>query len=242
MKTLQRKLSTLYFIQDEMKTLNFKSTLLILLIATACMINAGCDSFTKTQKGAAVGAAGGGTIGALIGHATGHTALGAIIGGAVGGTAGAFIGRKMDRQAAEIKQNVPGATVEREGEGIVVKFDSGILFDVDKTQLKPVAKTNLQNLAASLIKNPETNILIIGHTDSTGTVAHNMDLSVRRAESVKSQIVAGGVDGARLSTQGKGPTEPVGDNRTASGRALNRRVEVVIIANEQMKAEAKQAQ
>lgn len=225
-----------------MKTLNIKSAFLAVLIAAVCMINTGCDSFTKTQKGAAVGAAGGGTIGALIGHATGHTALGAIIGGAVGGTAGAFIGRKMDRQAAEIKQNVPGATVEREGEGIVVKFDSGILFDVDKTELKPVAKTNLQNLAASLVKNPETNILIIGHTDSTGTVAHNMDLSVRRAESVKSQIVAGGVDGARLSTQGKGPTEPVGDNKTADGRALNRRVEVVIVANDQMKAEAKQAQ
>ena len=242
MKTLQRRRSTLHFIQNKMKTLNFRSTFLALLIAAACMINAGCDSFTKTQKGAAVGAAGGGTLGAIIGHATGHTALGAIIGGAVGGTAGAFIGRKMDRQAAEIKQNVPGATVEREGEGIVVKFDSGILFDVDKTELKPVAKTNLQNLAASLVKNPETNILIIGHTDSTGTVAHNMDLSVRRAESVKSQIVAGGVDGARLSTQGKGPTEPVGDNKTADGRALNRRVEVVIVANDQMKAEAKKAQ
>jgi outer membrane protein OmpA-like peptidoglycan-associated protein len=224
-----------------MKTLQIKTAFLSIAVALAILIT-GCDSFTKTQKGAAVGAAGGGTIGALIGHATGHTALGAIIGGAVGGTAGAFIGRKMDRQAAEIKQSVPGATVEREGEGIVVKFDAGILFDVDKTDLKPVAKTNLQNLAASLVKNPETNILIIGHTDSTGTVAHNMDLSVRRAESVKSQIVAGGVDGARLSTQGKGPTEPVGDNRTADGRALNRRVEVVIVANDQLKAEAKQAQ
>ena len=133
-----------------MKTLKMKTAFLSLTIAAACLINSGCNSLTKTQKGAGIGAAGGGVLGAFIGKAAGNTALGAIIGGAVGGTAGAFIGRNMDRQAAEIQQTVPGATVTREGEGIIVKFDSGILFDVDKTALKAAAKSNLDNLSASL--------------------------------------------------------------------------------------------
>ncbi|HMG10134.1 MAG TPA: OmpA family protein, partial [Mucilaginibacter sp.] len=201
----------------------------------------GCNSLTKTQKGAAIGAGAGGTVGAFIGKAAGNTALGAIIGGAVGGTAGAFIGRNMDRQAAEIKQTVPGATVTREGEGILVKFDSGILFDTDKADLKPAAQTNLQNLATSLQKNANTNILIVGHTDDTGSDSHNMDLSVRRAESVKSYIVAGNVSASRLTTSGKGEAEPIADNTTTAGRSQNRRVEIVIVANDQMKQQAKQA-
>lgn len=205
-----------------------------------CVAATGCSSFTKTQKGAAIGAGAGGTIGAFIGKSAGNTALGAIIGGAVGGTAGAFIGKSMDKQAAEIKQTVPGATVVRQGEGILVKFDSGILFDTDKASLKAEAKSNLQNLAVSLQKNPETNILIVGHTDNTGTDAHNMDLSVQRAEAVKAYIAAGNVDGARLSTEGKGETEPIADNNTTAGRSQNRRVEIAIIANDQMKKQAGQ--
>lgn len=222
-----------------MKTVKIKKAILSMALATISMIGAGCNSFTKTQKGAAIGAGAGGTIGAFIGRSAGNTALGAIIGGALGGTAGAFIGRKMDKQAAEIKQTVPGATVVRQGEGIIVKFDSGILFDVNKTDLKPVALTNLQNLSASLNNNPETNILIVGHTDNTGTDALNMDLSVRRAESVKSYITSGGVASGRLSTQGKGSTEPIADNSTVDGRSQNRRVEIVIVANDQLKSQAK---
>ena len=127
-----------------MKTLKLKLATYTLALATVSILGAGCNSFTKTQKGAAIGAGAGGTIGALIGKSAGNTALGAIIGGAVGGTAGAFIGRSMDRQAAEIQQTVPGATVVRQGEGILVKFDSGILFDTDKAELKPAAQTNLK--------------------------------------------------------------------------------------------------
>ena len=209
---------------------------LIILLAT------GCNSFTKTQKGAAIGAGAGGVIGAFIGKSAGNTALGAIIGGAVGGTAGAFIGKSMDKQAAEIKQTVPGATVTREGEGIVVKFDSGILFDTDRSDLKPAAQSNLQNLAASLQKNPETDILIIGHTDNTGSPQHNMDLSVRRASSVKSYITANNVDPSRLTIKGMGETEPIADNSTVEGRAQNRRVEIVISANAQMRKQAQKAQ
>ncbi|WP_183562127.1 OmpA family protein [Mucilaginibacter sp. SP1R1] len=224
-----------------MKTLKIKIATLSLALATLSILGSGCNSLTKTQKGAAIGAGAGGTLGAFIGKAAGNTALGAIIGGAVGGTAGAFIGRNMDRQAAEIKQTVPGATVTREGEGILVKFDSGILFDTDKADLKPAAQANLQNLANSLQKNLNTNILIVGHTDDTGSDAHNMDLSVRRAESVKSYIVADNVSASRLTTSGKGESEPIADNTTVAGRAQNRRVEIVIVANDQMKQQAKQA-
>lgn len=223
-----------------MKTLNLKSTVVAVALATTVLFGAGCDSLTKTQKGTAIGAGAGGTIGAIIGKSAGNTALGAIIGGAVGGTAGAFIGRKMDRQAAEIKQTVPGATVERQGEGILVKFDSGILFDVNKTALKSAAQSNLTNLATSLTNNPQTNILIVGHTDNTGSASLNQDLSVRRAESVKAYIASHGVGSGRLTTQGKGFNEPIADNATESGRAQNRRVEIVIVANDQLKQEAKQ--
>jgi len=217
-----------------------KAALYILPVIIMISSFAACHSVNKTQKGAAIGAGTGGIIGAFIGKSAGNTALGAIIGGAVGGTAGAFIGRNMDRQAAEIKQTVPGATVIREGEGIIVKFDSGILFDVDKTDIKPAAQTNLQNLAVSLQKNPQTNIFIIGHTDDTGTPDHNVDLSLRRAMAVKEYLTSVGVNASRLSPQGKGETEPIVDNGTPDGRAQNRRVEIVIVANAKMKDQATQ--
>jgi len=224
-----------------MKTLKIKIATYGIALASLGILASGCDSLTKTQKGAAIGAGAGGTVGALIGKAAGNTALGAIIGGAVGGTAGAFIGRNMDRQAAEIKQTVPGATVTREGEGILVKFDSGILFDTNSSDLKAAARTNLSNLATSLQNNPQTNILIVGHTDNTGTDTYNQTLSVRRAESVKAFIAANSVAGSRLSTSGKGESEPIGDNNTVEGRSQNRRVEIVIVANDAMKNQAKSA-
>lgn len=223
-----------------MKTLRIRIAIISVTVATVGLLGQSCNSFTKTQKGTAIGAGAGGVVGAFIGKAAGNTALGAVIGGAVGGTAGALIGHNMDKQAAEIKQTVPGATVVREGEGIIVKFDSGILFDVDKTDLKQAAKTNLANLSASLSKNPQTNILIVGHTDNTGSDEHNMDLSIRRAEAVKAYIASAGVDGSRMTTQGKGESEPIADNTTADGRSQNRRVEIAIVANDQMKAQAKQ--
>jgi outer membrane protein OmpA-like peptidoglycan-associated protein len=223
-----------------MKILKIKIAAIAITMATTGILATGCSSWNKTQKGAAIGAGAGGTIGALIGRSAGNTALGAIIGGAVGGTAGALVGHRMDKQAAELKQTVPGATVTREGEGILVKFDSGILFDTNSANLKSAARSNLQGLATSLRNNPETNIMIIGHTDNTGSNAYNMDLSVKRAESVKSFIAAENVDPYRLSTQGKGESEPIADNSTEAGRAQNRRVEVVIVANDQMKNQAKQ--
>lgn len=210
----------------------------------AALVMAGfqnCSKMTKTQKGTVIGAAAGGTIGALIGKKAGNTAVGAIVGGAIGGTAGAFIGRKMDRQAEELKQSIPGAEVIREGEGIIVKFDSGILFDVNKSELKSAAMTNIQNLASSLKNFPETNVLIIGHTDDTGSDAYNSRLSERRAESVKQFAISQGIPSLRLNTHGKGESEPIADNTTEDGRSKNRRVEIVIVANEKMKEEAKKS-
>jgi len=223
-----------------MKTYRLKVATIGLAMSAAAFMGAGCSSLNKTQKGAAIGVGAGGAIGAIIGKSAGNTALGAIIGGAVGGTAGALIGRRMDKQAAEIKQSVPGATVIRDGEGILVKFDSGILFDTDKADLKSAAQTNLANLATSLKNNPETNIMIIGHTDDTGSDSHNMDLSVKRAASVKSYLASANVSSARLSTSGKGESEPIADNTSADGRSQNRRVEIVIVANDKMKQDAKQ--
>ncbi|GAA3973703.1 OmpA family protein [Pedobacter ginsengiterrae] len=207
-------------------------------LAVGSMALQSCDSLTKTQKGAGIGAAAGGVIGALIGKKAGNTAVGALIGGAIGGTAGAFIGRRMDRQAAEIQKAIPNAEVIREGEGIIVKFDSGILFDFDKTALKEAAKTNVQSLAASLTQYPDTDIKIIGHTDSRGTEQYNMGLSERRAAAVKAYAVSQGVPSSRLVTIGKGFAEPIADNETDAGRAANRRVEIVIVANDALKATA----
>lgn len=222
-----------------MKSTRIKIATLGLAFAASAMLFQSCATATKTQKGAVIGAAAGGTIGAIIGKKAGNTAVGAIIGGAVGGTAGAVIGRKMDRQAEEIKQTVPNAEVIREGEGIIVKFDSGILFDVDQSALKGEARANIESLATSLKNNPQTNILIVGHTDASGTDAYNYRLSERRAASVKTYAVNQGIAASRLTTEGRGETEPISDNTTDSGKAQNRRVEIVIVANEAMKADAR---
>jgi outer membrane protein OmpA-like peptidoglycan-associated protein len=223
-----------------MTTSRFKFATLSIALAMSAMVFQGCDSLTKTQKGAGIGAAAGGVLGAIIGKKAGNTAVGAIIGGAVGGTAGGFIGKRMDKQAAEIQNSIPSAEVIREGEGIIVKFDSGILFDFDSSNLKAAAKTNVQTLASSLNQYPGTDIKIIGHTDNKGAAAYNISLSERRAAAIKAYAVAQGVPASRLVTVGKGFNEPIADNSTEEGRAANRRVEIIIVANDQLKTEAKQ--
>lgn len=192
---------------------------------------------THTQTGAVIGAAGGAVVGGVIGKATGSTARGAIIGAAVGGAAGAIIGSQMDKQAAELKQNIPGATVERVGEGIAVTFASGLLYDFDSDVVRAEARKNLRTLAQSLDKYPGSDILIIGHTDQIGAATYNQGLSERRAAAAANYLVSEGVSRSRVATRGMGEADPVASNDTEAGRAQNRRVEVAIYASEAYKAE-----
>jgi len=198
-----------------------------------------CASLSRKEKGAVIGASTGGVIGAVIGNNTGSTARGAIIGAAVGGTVGAIIGHQMDQQAKEIQQQVAGATVERVGEGIQVTFASGLLYDFDADRLRPEAEQNLRNLATTLARYRDTDLLIVGHTDSVGTDAYNQSLSERRARSVSEFLVTQGVVWGRLHSAGRGEREPVGSNATDSGRQDNRRVEVAIYASESYRKELK---
>jgi outer membrane protein OmpA-like peptidoglycan-associated protein len=190
-----------------------------------------CASLSRKQEGAAIGAGLGGAVGAVIGNQTGSTARGAIVGAIVGGATGAIIGHQMDQQAKELTQNIAGATIERVGEGIQVTFASGLLYDIDSDHVRPEAAENLRNLAASLSKYPNTELLIVGHTDSTGSVAHNQTLSESRARSASTYLAGQGVSTARLRTAGRGEGEPVTTNSTEAGRQLNRRVEVAIFAD-----------
>src|SRR4029079_6918508 len=151
------------------------------LFIGATVVLSGCAGMSQQQKGAVIGATTGAAVGGVIGNQTGSTARGAIIGAVVGGAAGAIIGHQMDQQAKELQQNIPGATIQRVGEGIAVTFASGILFPFNSTEILPDGKANIQQLANSLEKYPNSDILIVGHTDSVGTDAYNLDLSQRRA-------------------------------------------------------------
>ena len=218
--------------------LNAGKKILIIWSATAIVL-AGCKNMNKTQKGAVIGTAGGAAVGAVIGKAAGNTAMGAIIGAAVGGTTGVIIGKKMDKQAKEIKNDVPGAKVERVGEGIVVEFNEKILFGFDRADLSGTSSKNLDKLASILERYPDTNIEIQGHTDNVGTENYNESLSERRADVVTSYLRSKGIVNSRLIPKGYGENAPKYANTTEEGRSLNRRVEFLITANDKMKADAK---
>jgi outer membrane protein OmpA-like peptidoglycan-associated protein len=210
-----------------------------IVVAGAWIALSGCASLNNKEKGGIIGAAGGAVVGGAIGNANGSTAKGAILGAVVGGAAGMIIGHQMDKQAAELKQNIPGAVVERVGEGIQVTFASGLLFAFDSDVVRSEAATNLRNLAASLDKYPGSDLLIVGHTDSVGTDAYNLGLSQRRADAAAAYLAGQGVDRSRLRARGLGETEPVAPNESDAGRTRNRRVEVAIFASEAQRAEAR---
>lgn len=225
----------------------------ILLATAVTLVTASCDStrrMSKQDKGVAIGAAGGAVIGGILGNNVGNkknTALGAIIGAAIGGAAGGIIGNKMDRQAEKIKTEIPGAKVERVGEGIRVTFDeanpdgskAGVYFATNQFTINANSKLALDKMVKIFNEYPETDLLIEGHTDDVGKEEYNLSLSQRRAQAVSDYLKTTSITPARLITKWYGETQPVTDNATPQNKALNRRVEFVITANEKMKAEAK---
>ena len=200
----------------------------------------GCASWSKTAKGAAIGAAGGAVVGGVVGKAAGNTLLGAIAGAAIGGAAGAYIGRQMDKQAEEMRRDLEGATIERIGEGIKITFDSGLMFDINRYDLREESRQNLAKLAQILNKYPDTNILIEGHTDSTGTREINQPLSENRAKAVAAFLAQREIQSARFAVMGYGPDQPIAPNDTVEGRQQNRRVDLAIMANEKLKKIARE--
>jgi outer membrane protein OmpA-like peptidoglycan-associated protein len=221
------------------KSQTMKTFLSLFLIAgLLTVVIPACKTMSRSQKGAVIGGAGGGIIGGVVGRAMGNTAMGAIIGATVGGVTGVVIGRKMDKQAEEIAREMEDAEVIREGEAIVIRFKEQVLFAYDRYDLNANAIANLSKLKNILIKYPETNIMVIGHTDSKGTIKYNQKLSERRAQAVTNYTSSNGISMDRLTAVGKGETDPIAANDTPEGSASNRRVEFVITANEKMKAEA----
>ncbi len=217
-----------------MQPLNHRSSILfIAALLVGSLSLSGCASLSNTEKGAATGAAGGAVVGGVIGNAAGSTAKGAIIGAILGGAAGAIIGQQMDKQAAELEEDLEDVEIERVGEGIQITFNSGILFDFDSAGLRTEARENLSTLAESLQDYANTELMIVGHTDSRGAYDYNYDLSLRRANSAAGHLVTQGVPRDRMTILGKGETEPVASNDTDAGRQQNRRVEVAIYASEE---------
>jgi outer membrane protein OmpA-like peptidoglycan-associated protein len=224
-----------------MQILNRKT---IAILASIIMITSctAVKNTNKTQRGGAIGAAGGAVIGGVIGNnvGKGNTALGAILGAVVGGAAGGYIGNRMDKQAKRIEEEIPGAEVTRVGEGINVTFteDAGVYFDTNKSNVKGTSATTLDKLAGIFKEYPNSNILVEGHTDSAGSDAYNMSLSEQRAQSVTKYLIGKGIDSSRFTTKWYGENQPKGDNATTEGKAANRRVELAIVASEELKQEA----
>lgn len=221
-----------------MKILKLHRDLSFVASVLTLMVTVGCAAMNNTGKGAVIGATTGGVVGGLIGKNNGSTTRGAIIGAVVGGTAGAIIGRRMDQRAAEIARSVPDATVERVGEGINITFPSGLLFDFDSDVVRSSAAANLNELSRNLDQYGDSNLLIAGHTDATGSSAYNQELSERRANAAARYMSSQGLT-RRIATAGLGEREPISSNSTEAGRQLNRRVEIAIYASAALQEEAR---
>lgn len=226
-----------------MKKISIVAIALVLVMGS---IFTSCDAIkntNNTQRGAGIGAVGGAVLGGILGNNLGRGgkgALGAVLGGVVGGVAGGVIGNKMDKQARQIDEALPGAEVVRVGEGIkLVLNENAVRFNIDKSSLTTTAKANLDKLVPVLKEYPDTDIIIYGYTDNTGSVSHNLKLSGQRAASVKSYLAGKGLSSNRFQVTGLGIADPIAANDTEAGRTQNRRVEFAITANEKMKQDAK---
>ena len=223
-----------------------KFTIIVLaLVVMSGSVFTSCEAVkntNKTQRGAGIGAVGGAVIGGILGNNVGkggNGALGAVLGGVIGGVAGGVIGNKMDKQAREIDNALPGAEVVRVGEGIkLVLGENSVRFDTNKSTLTPTAKANLDKLVKVFTDYPDTNIVIYGYTDNTGKADYNLKLSASRAASVKNYLAGKGLVSGRFTVNGLGIADPIATNDTPAGRSQNRRVEFAITANEKMVKEA----
>ncbi len=213
-------------------------SVVFLLIAALLFTGLGCSA-SKKQKGVAIGGTTGAVLGGVIGKKAGSTVIGAIVGAAIGGAAGAYIGDYMDDQAEEMEKELEGANIERVEEGINIDFDSGLLFEVNQSTLQAQSMATLKKFAEIVNKYDDTNILIEGHTDSSGSDEYNLQLSRQRAQSVATFLTALGVAPSRFTIKGYGESQPIASNDTDAGRAANRRVEIAIVANDELKQTAK---
>ena len=223
----------------------FISISLAVLLSTSMFLTS-CEAVkntNNTQRGAGIGAVAGGVLGAVLGNNLGkggNGALGAVLGGVIGGVAGGAIGNKMDKQARKISEALPGATVERVGEGIKLTLgENAVRFDTSKATLTANAKANLDRLIPVFNEYAQTNIQIYGYTDSSGNVDSNLKLSEQRATSVKTYLSSKGIAASRFNVIGMGIADPIGSNETADGKSQNRRVEFAITANAAMVEQAK---
>jgi len=216
----------------------FKSSLSVFIALILLTGLGGCSETSRMQKGAVIGAGAGAVIGGIIGKSKDKTTEGVLIGTAVGGAAGAIIGRQMDKQAEELQKELENAEIERVGDGIKITFDSAILFDIESSELSSASKQDLSKLASSLADYPNTDMLITGHTDSSGTEEYNQKLSEERASAAAQLLLNNGIAASRISIVGHGELMPITSNDTTSGRQKNRRVEVAIYASEALLKEA----
>lgn len=213
----------------------------LLALAVFLTVTTSCASMNRRERGAIIGAATGAAVGGAVGKVAGSTTKGVIIGAVVGGAAGAVIGNEMDKKAERMEEELENAEVERVGEGILVTFESGILFDFDSSRLRPVARSNLAELARSLgDMADDVELLVAGHTDAIGSDEYNYALSERRAQAAADYLMTQGIPPARINIVGLGESEPVASNETASGRQLNRRVEIAIYASEEFRQEVRE--
>ena len=197
------------------------------LITASALFMTGCTGYENTGTGAALGAAVGALGGRIIGGDKGGAAKGAILGGVLG----AAIGNNLDKQEAELRETIgdSGALVTNTGSSLIVTLPEAITFDTDSTFVRGSLQSTVTQLAGNLQQYPGSVVEVIGHTDNVGDPSYNQNLSARRAESVASILINNGVSGSRIRAYGRGETSPVAANDSSTGRAQNRRVEIVIV-------------